>query len=109
DARFAKPLDEDLIRRLAREHQVLITVEEGSVGGFGSFVLHFLTREGLLGGSKQNLITQTMTLPDRYQDQASPAEMYEEAGLTAQHIAEKTLITFAQTTPQTQNPLNLRA
>ncbi|WP_031552210.1 1-deoxy-D-xylulose-5-phosphate synthase [Parvularcula oceani] len=84
DARFAKPLDEDLVRRLAAEHEVLLTVEEGSVGGFGAFVLHYLSREGRLDSG---LKIRTLTLPDRYQDQAGPREMYEEAGLTAEHIA----------------------
>ncbi|MEM1381406.1 MAG: 1-deoxy-D-xylulose-5-phosphate synthase, partial [Pseudomonadota bacterium] len=85
DARFAKPLDEDLIRRLASEHEVLLTIEEGSVGGFGAFVLHFLTAEGLLG-ARNALRVQTMTLPDIYQDQASPKEMYEQAQLMAGDI-----------------------
>ncbi|MEM8785987.1 MAG: 1-deoxy-D-xylulose-5-phosphate synthase, partial [Pseudomonadota bacterium] len=81
DARFAKPLDEDLIRRLAQEHEVLMTVEEGSVGGFGAFVLHFLSGEGSLDAS--GLKVRTLTLPDIYQDQASPKEMYEQAELQA--------------------------
>ncbi|MEO1042739.1 MAG: 1-deoxy-D-xylulose-5-phosphate synthase [Pseudomonadota bacterium] len=93
DARFAKPLDEDLVRRLAKEHEVLITIEEGSVGGFGAFVLHFLSREGLLDSGA--LKVRTMTLPDIYQDQASPSDMYIEAGLTADTIAKETLKTFA--------------
>jgi len=84
DARFAKPLDEDLVRRLAREHEVLITVEEGSVGGFGSFVLHFLAHAGLLD---QGLKIRPMVLPDLFQDHDSPNKQYEEAGLTARHIA----------------------
>ncbi|MEM9839805.1 MAG: 1-deoxy-D-xylulose-5-phosphate synthase, partial [Pseudomonadota bacterium] len=97
DARFAKPLDEDLIRRLAREHEVLLTVEEGSVGGFGAFVLHFLTKDGLLGAN-QRLKVQTLTLPDIYQDQASPKEMYEEAELMAKDIERRALILFGQGT-----------
>ncbi len=83
DARFAKPLDEDLVRRLAREHEVLITVEEGSVGGFGSFVLHFLAHAGLLD---QGLKIRPMVLPDTFQDHDSPNKQYEEACLTARHI-----------------------
>ncbi|GGY39752.1 1-deoxy-D-xylulose-5-phosphate synthase [Parvularcula lutaonensis] len=94
DARFAKPLDEDLIRRLAKEHEVLITIEEGSIGGFGSFVLHFLAREGLLDLGQ--LKVRTMHLPDRYQDQASPKEMYEEAGLMAEDVAKQALMAFGQ-------------
>ncbi|WOI54642.1 1-deoxy-D-xylulose-5-phosphate synthase [Parvularcula sp. LCG005] len=84
DARFAKPLDEDLIRRLATNHEVLITVEEGSVGGFGAFVLHFLSRDGLLDNGMK---VRTLTLPDIYQDHGTPAEMYGEAELMAEHIA----------------------
>ncbi|GAA0592274.1 1-deoxy-D-xylulose-5-phosphate synthase [Paenochrobactrum glaciei] len=78
DARFAKPLDQDLIRRLARDHEVLITIEEGAVGGFGSHVLHFLAREALLDGG---LRVRTLTLPDVYQDHAKPEVMYANAGL----------------------------
>ncbi|HYE51266.1 MAG TPA: 1-deoxy-D-xylulose-5-phosphate synthase [Azospirillaceae bacterium] len=88
DARFAKPLDEELVRRLATEHEVLITVEEGSVGGFGSFVLHFLANEGLLD---QGVKIRPMVLPDTFQDHDSPAKQYEEAGLTARHIVAKAL------------------
>jgi 1-deoxy-D-xylulose-5-phosphate synthase len=85
DARFVKPLDRDLVRRLAREHEVLVTVEEGSVGGFGAHVLHFLAEDGLLD---RGLRVRTMTLPDRFQDQDNPARQYEEAGLSARHIAQ---------------------
>lgn len=88
DARFAKPLDEDLVLRLAREHEVLVTVEEGSVGGFGAFVLHLLADKGALD---RGLKIRTMTLPDIFQDQDSPFEMYETAGLNARHIAAKAL------------------
>ncbi|MFN3171968.1 MAG: 1-deoxy-D-xylulose-5-phosphate synthase [Hyphomicrobiales bacterium] len=83
DARFAKPLDVDLVSRLAREHEVLITVEEGSMGGFGSFVLHALNDAALLDG---RLKLATLTLPDRYIDQDSPAKMVAEAGLDADGI-----------------------
>lgn len=85
DARFAKPLDEDLIRTLVKNHKTLITIEEGSIGGFGSFVLEFLAREDLLSAAK----IKTMHLPDRFQDQASPAEQYEEARLMARDILRK--------------------
>jgi len=88
DARFAKPLDEELILRLAREHEVLITVEEGAVGGFGAFVLHMLAERGALD---RGLKIRTMTLPDVFQDQDSPFKMYETAGLNARHIAAKGL------------------
>ena len=84
DARFAKPLDEELTSRLAREHEVLITIEEGAAGGFGAFVLHHLAASG---GLDRGLKIRTMTLPDIFQDQDSPAKMYEAAGLTARHIA----------------------
>jgi len=88
DARFAKPLDEDLILRLAREHEVLITVEEGAVGGFGAFVLHMLADKGALD---RGLRVRTLTLPDVFQDQEAPFDMYETAGLNARHIAAKAL------------------
>ncbi|MDE3117220.1 MAG: 1-deoxy-D-xylulose-5-phosphate synthase, partial [Pseudomonadota bacterium] len=83
DARFAKPLDEDLIRRLAREHEVLITIEEGAMGGFGAFVMQFLALEGLLDGG---LKIRPMTLPDRFIDHDTPEKMYEAAGLDARAI-----------------------
>ena len=84
DARFAKPLDEELILCLAKEHEVLITVEEGARGGFGAFVLHLLAEKGALD---RGLKIRTLTLPDVFQDQASPAIMYDEAGLNAKQIA----------------------
>ena len=88
DARFAKPLDHDLIRQLARHHEIVVTIEEGSRGGFGAWVLHYMTDEGLLDGG---LKVRTMTLPDRYQDHNSPAKMYEEARLNAPHVVETVL------------------
>jgi 1-deoxy-D-xylulose-5-phosphate synthase len=83
DARFAKPIDEDLVLRLAREHEVLMTIEEGAMGGFGAFVLHYLADKGALDAG---LRIRTLTLPDRFQDQASPAAMIAEAGLNADGI-----------------------
>jgi 1-deoxy-D-xylulose-5-phosphate synthase len=83
DARFAKPLDTGLVERLAREHGALITLEHGAEGGFGSMVLHHLARAGLLDGG---LAIRPMTLPDRFIHQASPAEMYADAGLTVGDI-----------------------
>ena len=83
DARFAKPLDLDLIHRLAREHEALITVEEGSVGGFGAFVLQHLASVGALDNG---LKIRTLTLPDRFQDQDKPDAMYAEAGLDADGV-----------------------
>lgn len=88
DARFAKPLDHDLITRLAREHEALITIEEGAMGGFGAFVLQFLAAEGALDAG---LKVRTMHLPDVFQDQDAPAAQYTEAGLNAEHIAATTL------------------
>ncbi len=83
DARFAKPLDRALIRRLAQHHEALITVEEGSVGGFGSFVLHALADDGLF---EAGLKIKTLTLPDRFQDQDTQARLYAQAGLDAEAI-----------------------
>ncbi|MAJ08333.1 1-deoxy-D-xylulose-5-phosphate synthase [Ponticaulis sp.] len=88
DARFAKPLDHALIDQLVRHHEVLITVEEGSVGGFGAFVMHYLADAGHLD---QGLKVRTMTLPDIFIDQDKPEAMYELAGLSARHIAEKAI------------------
>jgi 1-deoxy-D-xylulose-5-phosphate synthase len=88
DARFAKPLDTDLVERLAKEHEVLITIEEGAMGGFGSFVLEHLAKVGALD---KGLKIRPMTLPDVFQDQDSPAAMYEAAGLTARHIAARAI------------------
>jgi 1-deoxy-D-xylulose-5-phosphate synthase len=88
DARFAKPLDVDLIRRLVREHEVLITIEEGSAGGFGAHVLHFLARDGLLD---QGLKVRTMTLPDGFIEHDTPVRQYEAAGLNASHIVQTAL------------------
>jgi 1-deoxy-D-xylulose-5-phosphate synthase len=88
DARFAKPLDIDLILRLAREHEALITVEEGSVGGFGAFVLHALAEHGALD---RGLKIRTLTLPDRFQDQDKPEAMYAAAGLDAEGIVHAAL------------------
>ncbi|MGE3906442.1 MAG: 1-deoxy-D-xylulose-5-phosphate synthase, partial [Reyranellaceae bacterium] len=88
DARFAKPLDEELIRRLAREHEVLITIEEGSVGGFASHVLQFLATAGLLDSG---LKIRPMVLPDRFIEHNSPAAQYDDAGLNAHHIVATAL------------------
>jgi 1-deoxy-D-xylulose-5-phosphate synthase len=88
DARFAKPIDTALIRRLAASHEVLVTVEEGSTGGFGALVLHFLAGAGLLDG---RLKIRTLVLPDRFIDQDQPARMYAEAGLDADAILARVL------------------
>jgi 1-deoxy-D-xylulose-5-phosphate synthase len=84
DARFAKPLDLELILRLAREHEALITVEEGAMGGFGAFVLQALAEKGALDAG---LKIRTLHLPDVFQDQDSPARQYDQAGLNAEHVA----------------------
>ncbi len=88
DARFAKPLDHDLVRRLAREHEVLITIEEGSIGGFAAHVMQFLALEGAFD---KGLRIRPMTLPDRFIDQDSPEKMYEAAGLDAKGIVATAL------------------
>ncbi|MDJ0949181.1 MAG: 1-deoxy-D-xylulose-5-phosphate synthase [Alphaproteobacteria bacterium] len=88
DARFAKPLDHDLIRRLVHEHEVVITIEEGAEGGFGAHVLSFMSDDGLLD---QGVKIRTMRLPDTFIDQAAPEAMYQEAGLTAPHIVTNVL------------------
>jgi 1-deoxy-D-xylulose-5-phosphate synthase len=84
DARFAKPLDADLVERLAKDHEVLITIEEGAKGGFGSFVLEHLANAGALD---TGLKIRVMTLPDVFQDHDTPFAMYEAARLNARHIA----------------------
>jgi 1-deoxy-D-xylulose-5-phosphate synthase len=86
DARFAKPLDVDLLRKLAREHEVLITIEEGSIGGFGAYVLQTLADAGAL---ENGLRVRTMVLPDIFIDQDTPAAMYAQAGLDAKGIVTK--------------------
>jgi len=88
DARFAKPLDTDLVHRLAREHEVLVTVEEGSIGGFATQVMTDLAHAGLLDGG---LKFRPLTLPDIFIDHDSPAKQYEQAGLTAPNIAASVL------------------
>ena len=88
DARFAKPLDRDLILSLARSHEALITIEEGAVGGFGSHVAHLLAEDGVFD---TGLKYRSMVLPDTFIDQASPEEMYQTAGLTAADIEAKVL------------------
>ncbi len=88
DARFAKPLDRDLILNLARNHQALITIEEGAIGGFGSHVAHLLAEEGVFDGG---LKFRSMVLPDTFIDQASPEAMYRVAGMEAAQIEAKVL------------------
>ena len=88
DMRFAKPLDLELISRLANSHEVVITIEEGSVGGFGSHVLSYLANQGAMD---RGLKIRYMTLPDIFQDQDAPYKQYEQAGLNARHIVAKAL------------------
>ena len=83
DARFAKPLDTDLINQLARHHQALITVEQGASGGFGAQVLEYMANSG---GLDHGVRLRTLTLPDRFIEQASPAAMYADAGLSVADI-----------------------
>lgn len=96
DARFAKPLDHDLIRQLARHHQVVVTVEEGAVGGFGSHVMHFLVNEGLLDNG---LKVRSLVLPDVWMDQAKPETMYAKAGLDAAGILKTVFAALGQDAP----------
>ena len=93
DARFAKPLDTALVRRLAQNHEVLFTVEEGSAGGFGAHVLHFTAWDGLLD---RGLKIRTLTLPDRFIEQDTPERMYESAGLDANSIVATVLSTLGR-------------
>jgi 1-deoxy-D-xylulose-5-phosphate synthase len=93
DARFAKPLDVDLVLRLAREHEVLLTVEEGSIGGFGSFVLQTLAEQGALD---RGLKVRPMVLPDLFIDHDSPNAMYAKAGLDAKGIVAKAFEALGQ-------------
>ena len=88
DARFMKPLDEELIRQLVSNHRILITIEEGSVGGFGSRLSHFLTNSGLLDN---DIVFRTMCLPDEFVDQDSPDEQYSYAGLMRKNILDLAL------------------
>lgn len=88
DARFSKPLDEDLIRELAANHEALITIEEGAVGGFGSHVAQFLAEEGVFD---RGLKFRSMVLPDTFIDQNSPLKMYDVAGMNAPQIEAKVL------------------
>jgi len=93
DARFMKPLDIDLIRELAADNSVMITIEEGSIGGFGDHVLHFLTLDGLMDDG--DLKFRPMVLPDQYFEAATQFEQYDAAGLNASHI-KGTVLRLAQ-------------
>ena len=97
DARFAKPLDTDLIRRLVRNHEVLITLEEGAVGGFAAHVLQFLATSGLLD---HGLKVRPMTLPDRFVEHDTPQRQYADAGLDAKAIVATALAALGQASSQ---------
>jgi len=99
DARFAKPLDTDLVRRLAKEHEVLITVEEGSVGGFGSFVMQYLAHEGALDSG---LKIRPLVMPDTFLDQEKPEKQYEISGLNSAQIVGQALLALGQEDAITQ-------
>ena len=93
DARFAKPLDRELVRRLATEHEVLITIEEGAIGGFSAHVLNYMTHDGLL---ENGLKVRPMILPDRFIAHGTPEGMYEDAELNARHILATALATLGR-------------
>ena len=95
DARFAKPLDRDMILKLAADHEVLITIEEGAIGGFGSHVAQLLAEEAVFD---MGLKFRSMVLPDTFIDHASPADMYRDAKLSAQDIHQKVLKTLGVAT-----------
>jgi len=101
DARFAKPLDEDLIRRLAREHEVLITVEEGAIGGFAAHVMQYLATSGMLDAG---LRIRPMMLPDRFIAHASPDAMYKDAGLSTEHIVNTALAALGSNSAAAAQP-----
>jgi 1-deoxy-D-xylulose-5-phosphate synthase len=95
DARFSKPLDEEMILQLARHHEALITVEEGAIGGFGSHVAHLLAERAVFD---TGLKYRSMVLPDIFVDQASPRDMYTVAKMNAEDIVEKVLTTLGVAT-----------
>ena len=99
DARFAKPLDTDLVRALAKDHEVLITVEEGSVGGFGSFVMQFLAHEGAFD---KGLKIRPLVMPDAFVDQNKPEMQYEISGLNSAQIVAQALLALGQEDTVTQ-------
>jgi 1-deoxy-D-xylulose-5-phosphate synthase len=94
DARFAKPLDEEMILKLARTHDVLITIEEGSVGGFGSMVHHLLAENGVFD---DGLKIRSLVLPDEYTDHDKPDRMYSKAGMDAKGIVSKVFEALGKT------------
>jgi 1-deoxy-D-xylulose-5-phosphate synthase len=104
DLRFAKPLDEDLIRRLMASHEVVVTIEEGAIGGFGAHVLTMASDQGL---TDAGLKIRTMRLPDVFQDQDNPDKQYDEAGLNAPRSSIPSS-TPSDTTPQASSTIRSR-
>ena len=102
DARFAKPLDRDLVRRLASEHEVLITIEEGAIGGFAAQVFHYLADEGVI---ETGIKFRPMVLPDRFIDHNSPVKMYEDAGLNAPQIVVTALTALGHNEAAVEKPV----
>ncbi len=100
DARFAKPLDEALVRQLARHHQLLVTIEEGARGGFGSFVQQFLIDAGMLDHGSFRL--RSLTLPDRFIEHGTPRGQYHEAGLDAEHLVRRILTWLGERAPASE-------
>jgi 1-deoxy-D-xylulose-5-phosphate synthase len=94
DARFMKPIDKDLVRRLARGHRMLVTIEEGSVGGFGSHILDYLVNEDLM---RPGLSVRTLALPDEFQDHDDPHKQYAQAGLNAPDLVRVVETSLART------------
>jgi 1-deoxy-D-xylulose-5-phosphate synthase len=95
DARFAKPIDHKMIAKLALDHEVLITIEEGSAGGFSAHVMKYLANDGLLDNG---LKVRNMTMPDKFIEQDSPANQLDQAGLTARHIVSQVLCALGRDT-----------
>ena len=95
NARFAKPLDTDLVSRLATNHEVLVTIEEGAVGGFSAHVMQFLATSGLLD---KGLKVRPMVLPDRFISHGTPSNMYQDAGLAASDIVNTVLLALGRET-----------
>jgi 1-deoxy-D-xylulose-5-phosphate synthase len=100
DARFAKPVDAELVLRLAREHEALLTIEEGAIGGFGSQVLHLLAERGALN---EGLAVRSLVLPDRFIDQDKPEAMYAAAGLDANAIVARVFSALGREGPAAES------
>jgi 1-deoxy-D-xylulose-5-phosphate synthase len=104
DARFAKPLDLNLLRQLASNHEVLITIEEGSIGGFGSFVMQALVEDGIFDGNRKHALKfRVMTLPDLYLDHDAPEKLYARAELDSKAIVAKVLNVIGKSSDQIES------